>query len=141
MPRHEDQSLILVVDDHIPAAEMVSHLFKLRGYETMCAFGGEEALEKAQQHLPDLILLDVMMPGMDGYGVVRQIRLDPQLKAILLIAVTAYAMVGDRDKVLAAGFNGYIPKPINPEIFVGQVEAFLPSEKRSGPSKPSNLES
>jgi CheY-like chemotaxis protein len=94
MPRHEDQSLILVVDDHIPAAEMVSHLFTMRGYETMCAFGGEEALEKAQQHLPDLILLDVMMPGMDGYQVLEALRENPVTNKIPIIFIRWLSGIG-----------------------------------------------
>jgi two-component system cell cycle response regulator len=76
------------------------------------------------------------MPGMDGYEVAQQVKLNINLIAVPLLAVTAYAMVGDREKVLEAGFDGYIPKPINPEIFLGQVEEFLPAEKRSADTRP-----
>ncbi len=81
---------------------------------------------------PDLILLDIQLPGMDGYAVARSLKSDPRLKSIPIVAVTSYAMVGDREKVLAAGAEGYIEKPINPETFVAEVERFLPSPGRGG---------
>src|SRR5215207_9681583 len=132
---------ILIIEDNQANMQLMVYLLRAFGHDTVEAVDGESGLTTAQDELPDLILCDLQMPGIDGYEVARRIRLESQLKAIPLIAVTAYAMVGDQDKVLAAGFNGYIAKPINPEIFVGQVDAFLLSNKRSGSSKPSNFES
>jgi signal transduction histidine kinase/DNA-binding NarL/FixJ family response regulator len=127
MPRHEDQSLILVVDDHIPAAEMVSHLFTMRGYETMCAFGGEEALEKAQQHLPDLILLDVMMPGMDGYQVLEALRENPVTNKIPIIFITARGEAEDIEQGLELGADDYIPKPVKPRELLARAKSKIES--------------
>jgi two-component system cell cycle response regulator len=78
----------------------------------------------------------VQLPGLDGYAVAQQLKADPALRAIPLIAVTALAMVGDRDKVLAAGFDGYLAKPITPKLFVGQVETFMLPEQHSKPHQP-----
>ena len=83
-----------------------------------------------RQSQPDLIVCDVQLPGIDGYALARQLKCDPDLRTIPLVAVTALAMVGDRDHILAAGFDGYISKPIIPETFVAQVEAFLPHDQR-----------
>ena len=122
---------ILVIEDNPANMQLMMYLLRAFGHHTFDATDGETGLIVAKKELPDLILCDLQMPGIDGYEVARRIRLEPQLTAMSLVAVTAYAMVGDREKVLAAGFNGYIPKPINPELFLGQVEAFLPLEKRS----------
>ena len=132
---------ILISEDNQANMQLMVYLLRAFGHDTTEAVEGESGLAAAQCQPPDLILCDLQMPGMDGYEVARQIRLEPQLKAISLIAVTAYAMVGDRDKVLAAGFDGYISKPINPEVFVRQVEFFLPLDKHSTLSNPSDFES
>jgi CheY-like chemotaxis protein len=87
---------------------------------------GPQGLELAAKLRPDLILLDIQLPGMDGHAVARAIKSDPQLKSIPVVAVTSYAMVGDREKCIAAGAEGYIEKPINPDSFVAEVERFLP---------------
>ena len=86
---------------------------------------GPLGLELAAKVSPDLILLDIQLPGMDGYAVARALKSDPRLKSIPIVAVTSYAMVGDREKALAAGAEGYIEKPINPETFVAEVERFI----------------
>ncbi len=132
---------ILIIEDNQANMQLMVYLLRAFGHVTTEAVEGKSGLAAAQRQLPDLILCDLQMPGMDGYEVARQVRLEPRLKAISLIAVTAYAMVGDRDKVLAAGFDGYIPKPINPELFAGQVESFLPPDKHSTLSNPSDFES
>jgi len=97
------------------------------------ASDGEEGLEVARREVPDLIICDVQLPQMDGYEVARWLKSHPQFRTIPLVAVTALAMVGDRDKVLAAGFDGYIAKPISPETFVGEVEQFLQGHRGSTP--------
>jgi CheY-like chemotaxis protein len=132
---------ILIIEDNQANMQLMVYLLNAFGHKTFEAREGESGLVAAQRELPDLILCDLQMPGIDGYEVARQIRLKSQLKTISLVAVTAYAMVGDRDRVLAAGFDGYISKPINPEQFVQQVETFLPPDKRLGSSKLSGLES
>ena len=100
-------------------------MLKAFGHIPLEAPDGLSGLESVRRELPDLVLCDLQLPGIDGYEIARQVKSDPSLSSIPLIAVTAYAMVGDRDTVLAAGFDGYITKPITPELFVGQVEAFL----------------
>jgi CheY-like chemotaxis protein len=91
---------------------------------------GLEAIEMASQHRPDVILMDIQMPGMDGYEATAAIKKLPDLGACPVVAVTAFAMVGDQDRILSSGFAGYISKPIAPETFVTQVEAFLPARLR-----------
>ena len=122
---------ILIIEDNPANMQLMAYLLRAFGHDTFEAAEGEAGLKTAQQESPDLILCDLQMPGIDGYEVAQRLRLEPQLRATPLVAVTAYAMAGDREKVLAAGFNGYISKPINSEQFVQQVEIFLPPEKRT----------
>ena len=129
---------ILVIEDNPANMQLMVYLLNAFGHMPVEAMDGEAGLDAVHRQAPELILCDLQLPGIDGYEVARQIKLDPSLAAIPLVAVTAYAMVGDRDKVLAAGFNGYIPKPITPETFVAQMEAFLPPDKRSNGSQPAN---
>jgi CheY-like chemotaxis protein len=89
-------------------------------------------VEAALRTKPDLVLCDIALPKLDGYGVAQRLRSASSLSEVPLIAVTASAMVGDRDKVVAAGFDGYISKPISPETFVSEVEAFLHSREGHG---------
>ena len=81
--------------------------------------------EFARRERPDLIICDVQLPGLDGYEVARRLKGDPAFRETPLIAVTAYAMVGDRERLIAAGFDGYIAKPIEPEMFVSKIETIL----------------
>jgi CheY-like chemotaxis protein len=122
---------ILIIEDNEANMQLMVYLLRAFGHETFEAQEGQMGIISSRQERPDLILCDLQMPGMDGYEVARRLRLDPDLKMVPLVAVTAYAMAGDRERVLSAGFNGYISKPINPEYFLGQVEAFLPPEKHS----------
>ena len=131
---------ILIIEDNPANMQLMVYLLRAFGHDTMEAAEGEAGLKTAQQALPDLILCDLQMPGIDGYEVARRLRLEPKLRATSLVAVTAYAMAGDREKVLAAGFNGYIAKPINSEQFVQQVEIFRPPEKLTRLPGPSNFE-
>ena len=116
---------ILVIEDNPANLELMMYLLHAFGYMALTATGGAEGLEIARRERPDLILCDIGMPGMSGLDVAREIRGDPALRGTLLVAVTALAMVGDREQILAAGFDGYIAKPIDPEKFVGQVESYL----------------
>lgn len=121
---------ILIIEDNRENMELMVYLLRAFGHMVLEAVEGEAGIKLAKYGPIDLILCDLQMPGMDGYEVVRRMKVN--LSSIPMIAVTAYAMVGDRDKVLAAGFDGYIPKPINPETFVGEIEAFLPPQARLG---------
>src|SRR3989442_2211045 len=114
---------ILVVEDDAPSLHLMTYLLKSFGHNVTAALDGEEALLAAEQQRPDVIVCDIQLPKLDGYDVVRRLKRDPALHAIPVIAVTALAMVGDRDRVLSAGFDGYIGKPIVPETFVSQIEA------------------
>jgi CheY-like chemotaxis protein len=116
---------ILIVEDNADNLKLMSYLLRAFGHAVLAAGDGDAALAAARREAPDLIVCDIQLPTVDGYQVARQLKSDPDLRAIPAVAVTALAMVGDRDKVLAAGFDGYITKPINPRTFVGQVEAFL----------------
>ena len=123
MAQQDNQSLILVVDDHAPAAEMVSRLFTIRGYETICAFNGQEAIEIAQQQTPDLILLDVMMPGMDGYQVLAALRENPKTDGIPIIFITAKDDPADIEQGLQLGADDYIPKPVKPRELIARAKS------------------
>ena len=116
---------ILLIEDNEQNRYMLTFLLEQHGHEIVPAVSGTLGLELAAKVLPDLILLDIQLPGMDGYAVARSLKGDPRLKSIPIVAVTSYAMVGDREKVLAAGAEGYIEKPINPDTFVAEVEGFL----------------
>jgi diguanylate cyclase (GGDEF)-like protein/PAS domain S-box-containing protein len=108
--------------------ELMVYLLRAFGYQPLMAHDGEEGVETARRERPDLIICDVHLPKLDGYGVVSRLKQDPELQSIPTLAVTALAMVGDREKLLAAGFDGYIGKPIEPDTFVSQIESFLPGE-------------
>lgn len=122
---------ILVIEDNEDNRELMMYILKAFGHTVFAACDGEEGLGVARRELPDLILSDLQMPKMDGYEVLRAIRKDPRLAARPLIAVTSYAMRGDRERVLSAGFDGYISKPILPEDFVGRLETFLKPAQHS----------
>ena len=106
-------------------------LLEAFGYTPLTAGTGGAGVEVARDQQPDLVICDVHLPRLDGYGVVQQLKHDSALRTIPVVAVTALAMVGDRDKMLAAGFDGYLSKPIEPETFVRQIEALLPAELRA----------
>ena len=127
---------ILIAEDNPDNLKLMRYLLCAFGHTILSTIDGEAALEMAGREAPDLIVCDIQMPKLDGYEVARQLKAHPALGAIPLVAVTALAMVGDRDKVMAAGFDGYITKPIGPRTFVGQVEAFLPPSLHSQPRRP-----
>jgi two-component system cell cycle response regulator len=126
---------ILIVEDHVDNMELMSYLLKAFGYETLAAGDGLDGLKLAERERPELIICDIQLPGIDGYEVAKRLKNDARLREIPLVGITALAMVGDRDRVLQAGFDGYIPKPIAPETFVTEIEAFLkPEQKRTAPA-------
>ena len=116
---------ILIIEDNPANMELMTYLLEAFGHTVLSLYNGEEGLEAARAQLPDLILCDVHLPKMDGYDVLRQLKCEAALRSIPVIAVTALALVGDRQKLLAAGFDGYLGKPIEPELFVGQCEQYL----------------
>ncbi len=117
---------ILIIEDNPASMELMSYLLTAFGHSALCAFDGERGVALARSERPDLILCDAHLPRLDGCGVVGQLKADPQLRAIPVLVVTALAMLGDRERLLAAGFDGYIAKPIEPEQFVAGLEPFLP---------------
>jgi two-component system, cell cycle response regulator DivK len=124
---------ILLIEDNEQNRYLATFLLEQRGHEVHHAGTGPRGLELAAELRPDLILLDIQLPGMDGHAVARALKSDPELRTIPIVAVTSYAMVGDREKCLEAGAEGYLEKPISPETFVTEVERFLrpPQEAQS----------
>ena len=122
---------ILVVDDNDSNLELMLYLLRAFGHEARGAGDGIGGLDAARSEAFDLILSDVLMPHMDGIEFLRRLRADPQLGAFKVVAVTASAMVGDRESLMKSGFDGYIAKPIDPERFIGQVDSYLPEALRS----------
>jgi CheY-like chemotaxis protein len=122
---------ILVIEDHADNLDLMRYLLGEFGYTALSAENGLNGVELAERESPDLILCDIQLPDIDGFEVARRLKRHPLLRAIPLVAITALAMVGDRERVLAAGFDGYIPKPISPETFVGDVELFLKPARKS----------
>jgi two-component system cell cycle response regulator len=122
---------ILVIEDNPASLELITYLLSAFGHTPLMAVDGAAGIAAARDTLPDLVLCDVQLPGMDGFAVAAQLKADPALRSIPLVAVTALAMVGDRDQILTAGFDGYLAKPIVPETFVEQVEAFLAPAQRT----------
>jgi len=116
---------ILLIEDNPQNRYLAGFLLAQRGHRVLEAETGPQGLEMAAAERPDLILLDIQLPGMDGHAVARALKSDPLLKSIPIVAVTSYAMAGDREKCLEAGAEGYIEKPINPETFVAEVESYL----------------
>jgi two-component system cell cycle response regulator DivK len=117
---------ILIIEDDGPSLMLAKYLFEAAGFEIVSATTGTEGVEQALRHAPDLILCDLQLPEFTGYEVLSRLMQCPEWRAVPVVAVTAFSMTGDREKVLAAGFAGYISKPIMPTTFVCQVEEFLP---------------
>jgi two-component system, cell cycle response regulator DivK len=117
---------ILYIEDNDQNFYLVKVLLNTRGYQVLWAQDGQEGIDKADQSRPDLILLDIQLPVMDGYEVARRLRSNAVLDNIPIVAVTSYAMAGDREKALSAGCNGYIEKPIDPDTFLAQIDKFFP---------------
>jgi two-component system cell cycle response regulator len=113
----------------------MAYLLTAFGHQVLQAHEGLMGIETARREMPDLILLDIHMPRMDGYEVAHWLRADAECSKIPLVAVTALAMVGDREKILASGFDGYIAKPLDPETFAAEVNGFL---GLAPPSEPQN---
>lgn len=122
---------ILVVEDNAANLELVSYLLSAGGHTVLTAENGAQALALVRDVALDLVISDLQMPVMDGFELLRRIREDTTLAALPVIAVTAFSMAADRTRVLLAGFDGYLSKPLVPETFVSQVEAFLLAGRRA----------
>ena len=116
---------VLVADDRATSRELVRNVLEGSGYEVYEAADGIEALEQARKQHPDVIILDLHMPRLDGFGVIEVLRRDADFAAIPVMALTASAMMGDRERALAAGFTGYIAKPIRLAALRGEVARLL----------------
>lgn len=116
---------VLVIEDNPANMELMVYLLEAFGYEAVAAADGRQGLAQARAEQPALVVCDVHLPQLDGYEVVRAFKDDPLLRAIPVVAVTALAMAGDREKLIAAGFDGYLSKPIDPEQFVQSLEQYL----------------
>ena len=119
------ESEILVIEDNEQNRYLVTFILEKHGYQVVQAKDGREGVELAKQTRPTLILLDIQLPGMDGYAVAQELRSNPVFNEVPIVAVTSYAMAGDRERILASGCDGYIEKPINPETFIDDVEQHL----------------
>ena len=116
---------ILVVEDQPDNRRILRDLLGNAGYELIEAETGEEALTAIEAQRPDLILMDIQLPVMDGYEATRRIRSNPELNSIPIIAVTSYALAGDEAKALAVGCNAYVTKPFSPRALLGKVQEHL----------------
>ncbi len=123
---------ILYIEDNEQNLYLVRYILEKNGYTVTGASDGPGGLAAAARERPSLILLDIQLPGMDGYTVARKIREMQELAGIPVVAVTSYAMAGDRERALEAGCTGYIEKPINPETFLTQIERHLAGRTSSG---------
>src|SRR5262245_52714462 len=127
---------ILIVDDNEANLKVARFALETEGFEVRVAMNGEEALEVLHAFHPRLILMDIQLPGLDGLEITRRLKADPTTRDIVVVAVTAYAMKGDREKALRAGCDGYIAKPLDPIQLPIQVEQYLgqtPTAPRSEP--------
>jgi two-component system cell cycle response regulator DivK len=117
---------ILVVEDQEDNRQILRDLLTSAGYAMTEAVNGQEALAEVAKHRPDLILMDIQLPIMDGYEATRHIRTNPDLKSVPIIAVTSYALAGDETKALAAGCDAYVTKPFSPRQLLAKIREYLP---------------
>lgn len=118
-------SRILIVEDNEKNMYLISFILKKSGHEVIETATGEEGIELALQEKPDLIIMDIQLPGIDGLETTRRIRASEIDGSVPIIALTSYAMTGDRERALEAGCTGYIEKPLNPETFAEEIKGYL----------------
>lgn len=116
---------LLIIEDNDQNFYLMRFLLEKSGFTVIGAEDGRQGIDMALSSSPDAILLDIQLPGMDGYAVAAELKKHPELGAVPIIAVTSYAMVGDRENIMAAGATGYIEKPINPSTFVAEIRDYL----------------
>jgi two-component system, cell cycle response regulator DivK len=122
-------SRILLVEDNIDNLELVRFLLLRSGYQVLEANNGQMGMDIARRELPDLILMDLSLPGVDGWAAARELKADPETASIPLLALTAHTLPGDRNKALESGFDGYISKPIDLHTFTEEIAKALRLEK------------
>ncbi len=117
---------ILIIEDQEDNRKILRDLLSSAGFELIEALTGEDGVAQAAAHVPDLILMDIQLPGMDGYEATRRIKANPGLTRIPIIAVTSYALSGDDIKAMAAGCDAYVTKPFSPRALLAKIREFLP---------------
>ncbi|MEO6119799.1 MAG: response regulator [Terriglobales bacterium] len=122
---------ILLVEDNEVNRELVRDMLEGQDFEVFEAENGLQALHMLPQTAPDLVMLDIQMPVLDGMSVIKQLREDPDYAALPVLALTAYAMVGDRERVMAAGFSGYVAKPIDRKTLMAAIESLLGAKQEA----------
>ncbi|PKP52625.1 MAG: response regulator [Bacteroidetes bacterium HGW-Bacteroidetes-1] len=118
----------LIIEDNEQNMYMLSFLLEKNNYDVIQAFNGIDGIKAAKERMPDVILLDIQLPEMDGYHVAQELRKRNDLLHIPIVAVTSHAMVGDKEKALESGATGYIEKPIDPDTFIPRMESFFTAE-------------
>jgi len=129
---------VLIAEDNPVNRELLRELLEMRGFAVEEAANGQEALERLAELEPDILMLDLNMPTLDGYQTLAQIRQDPKSASIPVLAVTAYAMRGDQEKILGGGFDGYISKPISPVVLDQELERLLNHNDKAQSAKQSS---
>ncbi len=119
---------ILVIEDNEENRRLLRDLLTARGFMVIEALSGEEGVEMAATESPDLILMDIQLPGFDGYETTRRIKAQPALRHIPIIAVTSYAMSGDDAKAMEAGCDAYVTKPFSPRVLLAKIREYLPEK-------------
>jgi two-component system, cell cycle response regulator DivK len=121
---------VLIAEDNGKSMKLFRDVLHATGYETLEATTGGQAVELAAEHAPDLVLMDIQLPGLDGIQALRQLRADERTASIPVLALTAQAMHGDRERFLAAGFDGYLAKPVNVVDLLGAVRRHCDGRNR-----------
>lgn len=116
---------VLVVEDDAQNSYLIGFILERAGYTVRTAGDGEQAIEAVEKELPDLILMDMLLPKMDGYEATKRIKAREDAAGIPVVALTAYSMKGDRERILESGCDGYISKPIDPDTFIAQIETHM----------------
>lgn len=120
---------VLIIEDHEKNRRLLRDLLRVHGYQSIEAVDGPSGLDATRLHLPDLVLMDIQLPGLDGYSVTRAIKADAKTRAIPVVAVTSFAMAGEEDNARAAGCDAYLSKPIDIHLLVDTVKGFLPLDE------------
>jgi CheY-like chemotaxis protein len=131
---------ILVVEDTAHSLQLMTYLLETQDHTIVAAVTGEQGVELASTTRPDLVVMDLQLPGIDGFEALAALRSMPELDAVPVVAVTSFAMVDDRDRALNAGFDHYMTKPIDPETFTEEINTRLPERLRGSPAVPADAE-
>jgi CheY-like chemotaxis protein len=127
---------ILIVDDNAANLKLARVILTSEGYEVRTAGDAEEALAAVREHAPALILMDIQLPGMDGLELTRRLKADPKTRGIAILALTAYAMKGDEERMLTAGCDGYVAKPIDRQRLIQQIAQMVTRSKSRQADRP-----